>query len=254
VRAAATGLGHVNRAASTPAVSVEECFGRSETPTRYRSPGVCPVRTKSPHRHAVQAGTGRSRVGDSTALSDQSSGQAAVAQPPCSTQIGGLRADIVPGSVAPARVPPLSRARFHLRPQRIPAGALRHRVVFRVLPRVSCLPGLTRPQRAICAARAGSAPHPARRALRSGQEWRGSPWALRCWPRCPLPRRSGRRSSRRRRTRARGVGAQVIERRCCRGVRSSAGVVVDAASPAGCLPRPDGVHCTRRWAFGANIP
>ena len=50
--------------------------------------------------------------------------------------------------------------------------------------------------------------------------------------------------------------AQLIARRFCSGLRGSSWALAStgAASPAGRLPRPDGVTCARRFAFGANTP
>lgn len=50
--------------------------------------------------------------------------------------------------------------------------------------------------------------------------------------------------------------AQLIARRFCSGLRGSSWALAStgAASPAGRLPRPDGVSCARRFAFGANTP
>src|SRR3546814_20990833 len=51
-----------------------------------------------------------------------------------------------------------------------------------------------------------------------------------------------------------GAVAEVIARRFSSGVRRSALASVDCASVAGRLPRPDGVNCARRFAFGAKTP
>ena len=48
--------------------------------------------------------------------------------------------------------------------------------------------------------------------------------------------------------------AQLIARRRWSGVRSSLLALVDSASAADFLPRPDGVNCARRLEFGANMP
>ena len=50
--------------------------------------------------------------------------------------------------------------------------------------------------------------------------------------------------------------AQLIARRFCSGLRGSSWALTStgAASPAGRLPRPEGVSCARRFAFGANTP
>ena len=72
----------------------------------------------------------------------------------------------------------------------------------------------------------------------------------------PAPhRRSERRWSRRCQTRARRC-APTIARRFSSGLRglSLALTSTSAASVAGRLPRPDGVSCARRAAFGANTP
>ncbi|MDX7080630.1 hypothetical protein SJ279_25365 [Citrobacter freundii] len=50
--------------------------------------------------------------------------------------------------------------------------------------------------------------------------------------------------------------AQLIARRFCSGLRGSSWALTSTgtASPAGRLPRPEGVSCARRFAFGANTP
>ena len=50
--------------------------------------------------------------------------------------------------------------------------------------------------------------------------------------------------------------AQLIARRFSSGLRGASWALTStgAASPAGRLPRPEGVSCARRFAFGANTP
>ena len=48
--------------------------------------------------------------------------------------------------------------------------------------------------------------------------------------------------------------AQVIARRFSSGLRWPLSAPVDSASAGGRLPRPDGVSCARRAAFGAKTP
>ena len=50
--------------------------------------------------------------------------------------------------------------------------------------------------------------------------------------------------------------AQLIARRFCSGLRGSSWALTSTgtASLAGRLPRPEGVSCARRFAFGANTP
>jgi hypothetical protein len=47
--------------------------------------------------------------------------------------------------------------------------------------------------------------------------------------------------------------AHVMARRRSMGVRWSVLASVDSASVAGRFPRPDGVSCARKFAFGAQI-
>ena len=48
--------------------------------------------------------------------------------------------------------------------------------------------------------------------------------------------------------------AQVTARRFSSAVRSSLLAWLDSASVGGRLPRPDGVSCARKFAFGAKTP